>query len=267
MPQTYYDSELTGEQIESALEAIDGVVTPSNNGKILRVKDGNIEAVSASEYTSGIDVEPLSVTVNDTYTAPAGKAYSPVTVNVSGGGGGGDLPSGGSDGDVLIKSGTGAAWTNMPQLLGNFANLELTNTASRYYATNEYLMYNGKLYQTKVNISQGSTLNPGDNGNLLETKVSDVFQVLKCTVRIAISAIPANGTKNNGVSIATPPSGYSFLFIIPQYSDNGYPVVSTWISDPWRANAAIYNPTSAVKDDVATVNLFFIRGIVTTQQY
>lgn len=34
-----------------------------------------------------IDVEPLSVTQNGTYTAPTGTAYSPVTVNVSGGGG------------------------------------------------------------------------------------------------------------------------------------------------------------------------------------
>ena len=36
----------------------------------------------------GVTVEPLSVTENATYTAPTGKAYSPVTVNVSGGGGG-----------------------------------------------------------------------------------------------------------------------------------------------------------------------------------
>ena len=33
-----------------------------------------------------ITVESLSVTTNGTYTAPTGKAYSPVTVNVSGGG-------------------------------------------------------------------------------------------------------------------------------------------------------------------------------------
>lgn len=32
-----------------------------------------------------VDVEALSVTANGTYTAPTGKAYSPVTVNVSGG--------------------------------------------------------------------------------------------------------------------------------------------------------------------------------------
>ena len=35
----------------------------------------------------GVTVESLSVTTNGTYTAPTGKAYSPVTVNVSGGGG------------------------------------------------------------------------------------------------------------------------------------------------------------------------------------
>lgn len=33
----------------------------------------------------GTTVEALSVTQNGTYTAPSGKAYSPVTVNVSGG--------------------------------------------------------------------------------------------------------------------------------------------------------------------------------------
>lgn len=38
--------------------------------------------------SGGVDVEALSVTANGTYTAPTGKAYSPVTVNVSGGGGG-----------------------------------------------------------------------------------------------------------------------------------------------------------------------------------
>lgn len=36
-----------------------------------------------------VTVESLNVTQNGTYTAPTGKAYSPVTVNVSGGGGGG----------------------------------------------------------------------------------------------------------------------------------------------------------------------------------
>lgn len=35
-----------------------------------------------------IQTEPITITQNGTYTAPSGKAYTPVTVNVSGGGGG-----------------------------------------------------------------------------------------------------------------------------------------------------------------------------------
>lgn len=123
MPKTYYDSELTAAEIESVLTAIDGVVNPGNNGKVLYIEGGQIKAASASRWSGGypeptgtinisanglvnvkdyaeanvqvpgggsnIEVIPLSVTANGTYTAPAGKAYSPVTVNVSGGGGGG----------------------------------------------------------------------------------------------------------------------------------------------------------------------------------
>lgn len=46
-----------------------------------------VKAVAGGGGGGGsITVEPLTVTENDTYTAPEGKAYSPVTVNVSGGG-------------------------------------------------------------------------------------------------------------------------------------------------------------------------------------
>lgn len=43
---------------------------------------------------SSVDVEPLSVTENGTYTADTGKAYSPVTVNVQGGGGASNFVTG-----------------------------------------------------------------------------------------------------------------------------------------------------------------------------
>lgn len=42
-------------------------------------------AIGSIPSGSSITVEPLSVTTNGTYTAPAGAAYSPVTVNVAGG--------------------------------------------------------------------------------------------------------------------------------------------------------------------------------------
>lgn len=72
MPKTYYDSELTGAQIESALEAIHGVITPSNNGKVLYIDNGQIKAASASRWGHGAVLEPLSVTANGDYTPPSG---------------------------------------------------------------------------------------------------------------------------------------------------------------------------------------------------
>lgn len=50
----------------------------------LEFPDGFIAAIN-SISGGGTEVEPISITENGTYTAPSGKAYSPVTVNVSGG--------------------------------------------------------------------------------------------------------------------------------------------------------------------------------------
>ena len=54
-----------------------------------------------------IEVESLSVTENDTYTAPSGKAYSPVIVNV---------PTGGGDGvpGVTVLRGSGTTPLELP---------------------------------------------------------------------------------------------------------------------------------------------------------
>ena len=46
-----------------------------------------VDTIQTGSGGGGVTVEALSVTSNGTYTAPAGTAYSPVTVNVSGGGG------------------------------------------------------------------------------------------------------------------------------------------------------------------------------------
>lgn len=56
-------------------------------GTVTQDQDGYL--VLDDQAGQSITVEALSVTQNGTYTAPTGKAYSPVTVNVSGGGGGG----------------------------------------------------------------------------------------------------------------------------------------------------------------------------------
>ena len=48
MANTYYDSQLTAAKIERVLEAIDGILTPSNNGKVLAINSstGKLEARS-----------------------------------------------------------------------------------------------------------------------------------------------------------------------------------------------------------------------------
>ena len=121
MANTYYDSELTAEEIEEVLEAINGILNPANNGKVLAISNGKIEARSVQwgggeavleplsvtangDYypEAGVDgfdevhvavpsssptIQSLSITRNGTYTAPSGvDGYSPIVVNVSGGG-------------------------------------------------------------------------------------------------------------------------------------------------------------------------------------
>lgn len=86
MANTYYNSQLTAAEIEAALEAIDGVIVPANNGKVLAISNGKLEARSVQWGGGEPTIEPLSVIANGTYTSPSGvDGYSPVTVNVSGG--------------------------------------------------------------------------------------------------------------------------------------------------------------------------------------
>lgn len=75
----------------SASELVSGSETKTANGTY---DVTNLSEVVVDVPTPpSVEVEPLSVTDNGTYTAPSGKAYSPVTVNVSGGGGGSAEPN------------------------------------------------------------------------------------------------------------------------------------------------------------------------------
>lgn len=72
MANTYYDSQLTAEEIEQVLEAISGILTSANNGKVLAISDGTIEARSVQWGGGSTVLEPLSVTANGDYTPEAG---------------------------------------------------------------------------------------------------------------------------------------------------------------------------------------------------
>lgn len=83
MANTYYDSELTAEEIEEVLEAINGILTPANNGKVLAISNGKFEARSVQWGGGEPVLEPLSVTANGDYTPEAGvNGFDEVHVSV-----------------------------------------------------------------------------------------------------------------------------------------------------------------------------------------
>lgn len=95
-------------------------------------QDGEGYVHLSDEEGTQISVESLSVTQNGTYTAPSGKAYSPVTVNVSGGGGDTNPTASKKqinfiDYDGTIRySYTSAEWANVTALPSNPSHSGLT---------------------------------------------------------------------------------------------------------------------------------------------
>lgn len=72
-------------------------------------------ASAIANLPSGVSVSALSVSANGTYSAPSGYAYDPVTVDVQGGGGGGNE-------DAIIERTLSGTYTNTTaSIIGNYA--------------------------------------------------------------------------------------------------------------------------------------------------
>lgn len=54
MANTYYDSTLTKEQMQSALSAIYGVISEQNNGRVLAIENGKIVAKTVSDVSDQV---------------------------------------------------------------------------------------------------------------------------------------------------------------------------------------------------------------------
>ncbi len=78
-------AEISG-SLEFPSEFISAINSITGGMTVTRTQDASGGDVLSITGTA-TEIEPLSVTANGTYTAPNGKAYSPVTVDVSGGGG------------------------------------------------------------------------------------------------------------------------------------------------------------------------------------
>lgn len=86
-----------------------GTGTGGGGGNVWQDQQGYVHL--DDQPGSSVNVVPLSVTSNGTYTAQAGEAYSPVTVNVSGGGGYSTLKKGVIRPDAeLVDSWSGDDW-------------------------------------------------------------------------------------------------------------------------------------------------------------
>lgn len=139
-----------------------------------------------------ITVEALNVTENGTYTAPGGKAYSPVTVNVSGGGG-----------EVtLLSSGEWNALTTEEKQAYGLVAIQQTNTG---YGRGE--LVNGADYSPigiHLPFSNQSNIICSASGDIYDsTKTSWGYGTNPVTLSAAGSVLNQDGsvaikTKTNG---------------------------------------------------------------------
>ena len=77
---------------------------------------------------------------------------------------------------LIADNGSGTNVTGQvlfENILGNFATVEATSTASRAYAVGAYLIYNSFLYRVTTAIASGGTINTGTGGNVVQTTVGE----------------------------------------------------------------------------------------------
>lgn len=131
------------------------------------------------------------------------------------------IPTGGTDGDVLVNNGAtdyAARWTNTPPQMGSLAMIE-TSPATSAHAVGEYIVYNGQLYKVTETISQGQTLNPGQGGNIEAATVGSAL-ASAIDVRQIQFALPTSVTATKG-NVAALLSNFDIKTIT--YSDLDYP--------------------------------------------
>lgn len=256
----------------------DTLATVSNNTKTLKTAGKYMEGdvvltdVSASanvwqdengyvhlddEGTSSVSVEALSVTQNGTYTAPTGKAYSPVTVNVSGGGGGnssaGLVQKWTYDKQIVRDEGvTLPAWSTSLQTLKESVDLSpsITLDISNYYyfvnlRTLAYPIYSGSsLYKGKTDYSIYANI-----GQMLNIPADAIKDRTGAATAAAINTYRSTGevrcaywNSETRLMITSTAYGGSLSPVTPSSSATSLTVKSPTLE--MRGHASYYNETA-----------------------
>lgn len=108
----------------------------------------------------------------------------------------------------------------LERILGNFATVEETSTASKAYKVGEYLVYNSFLYRVTTAIAAGGTIDNTVNGNVTKTTVDAEManKIIDC-VNITISAGTGDIATINDARITADHkvAGYHIVWGNPSY--------------------------------------------------
>lgn len=194
------------------------------------------DSVSVNVPSQSPVINPLSVTENGTYTAPSGvDGYSPVTVNVSGGGGGGigDLiltqPLGTISGVPTTATDTGYDLTvtgiNSYDLLIIIIRTDPQSTAARHRATTSLVFISGKSnVATKNNatvVSNKQQLTK-DSGTISSNQSNAAYGVYPNNATLADNAVTMDIYARRADTYSGAINGYytAYVYGVKLYKDD-----------------------------------------------
>ena len=141
------DSDVVVAVHKSKLQAVGGAIRTAL-GVQTQYELDDMPAAIGSISSGGVTVEALSVTNNGTYTAPTGTAYTPVTVNVAGGGA---TILSGTDAPAAAQGSNGNMYLQYEELPSGYTRLEYIQSDGSQYIDTGYVPTRSTSAKLKLN--------------------------------------------------------------------------------------------------------------------
>lgn len=141
----------------------------------------------------------------------------------------------------------------MDEVFGDFATVEVTNTASKAYVIGDYLVYNNKFYKVTAAIAKGGTITPGTNvtqttvGAEISRNATKSLEILdkSYTFDYSIGANASLSISSSDLGISTP-DGYMIGSITSFATGNGNIVPRNISTNPAIRNLASTQQTGTL---------------------